>query len=84
MSFHSTLTAIKPTSLQWVSRLVLPLAVTVLIITTSGCSMVMGLLGPSEADITGVEPEPTRLLQPTPISQQVASAAERALRNGPT
>ena len=84
MSFHSTLTAIKPTSLQWVSRLVLPLAVTVLIITTSGCSMVMGILGSSEADITGVEPEPTRLLQPTPISQQVASAAERALRNGPT
>lgn len=84
MSVHSILSSIRPMSLQWVTRLVLPLIVSVLVITTTGCSMVMGIFGPSEADITGVEAEPTRLLQPTPAGQRPVSAAERELRNGPT
>lgn len=89
MSFHSThiparTFSLQWLSLQWITRLMLPFVVLALVLSTTGCSVVMGILGPSEADITGVEPEPTRLLVPTPIGQQAASAAERTLRNGPT
>jgi len=46
--------------------------------------MVMGIFGTSDADITGVEAEPTRLLQPTAVGVQPISATAQELRNGPT
>ncbi|MCB0189641.1 MAG: SH3 domain-containing protein, partial [Caldilineaceae bacterium] len=84
MSFHANLTQMQPIAIRWITRFVLPMIIGFFVVTTSGCSMIMGILGPSEADITGVEPEPTRLLQPTAVGQRAVSAEERELRNGPT
>lgn len=84
MSFHSIHLSAQPIAFSKVARLILPLVITALVVTTTGCSMVMGILGTSESDVTGVEAVPTRLLQPTPSGQQPVSAAARELRNGPT
>jgi hypothetical protein len=84
MSFHPIPAHLQPQSLQWLTRLVLPFVVGALLVTTSGCSMVMGIFGPTEADVTGAAAESPRLLVPTPVGRTAPSAAVATDPNLPT
>jgi SH3-like domain-containing protein len=87
MSFHSipatlrSTSSLHSTSYQWLTRLLLPFVVGTIVLTSSGCSMVMGFLGPTEAEITGTQNAAARLLVPTPVGNATASTA---LVNEPT
>ncbi len=89
MSFHSIPATLRSTSslhftsYQWLTRLLLPFVVGTIVLTSSGCSMVMGFLGPTEAEITGTQSTGARLLVPTPVGND-AAATSTALATGPT
>lgn len=82
MSFHSIPLTLRPTTFQWLTRILLPLVVGAILFTSTGCSMVMGFLGPTEADVTGLQEQPARLLVPTPTDN--GSASDGPTPIGPT
>ncbi len=84
MSFHSIPLTLRPTTFQWLTRIMLPLVVGAILLTSTGCSMVMGIFGPTEADITGVQEQPARLLVPTPMGNESASTKDVPTPTGPT
>ena len=69
---------------QWVSRLIVPLIVGTLMLTSTGCSLVTSIFGSSESAVTGVEARPTRVLMPTPAGERSARSGTNVVRNGPT
>ncbi len=84
MRFHSIPLTLRSTSLHWLTRLMVPFVVGAILFTSTGCSMVMGFFGPTEADVTGLQEQPARLLVPTPIENGSASAGDIPATSGPT
>lgn len=73
---------IDPSTFAWVTRLVLPFIVFMFMLTSTGCSMVMGLFGPTDTAVV-TDTESARILMPTPV-REGASAIPTAPANGPT
>lgn len=74
--------AINPPAFSGITRMVLPLIVTAFLLTSTGCSMVMGIFGPTDV-ATVTDTAPARVLLPTPVREGISLPPTR-VPSGPT
>lgn len=53
----------------WLKRIVAPLLLGAMLLTTTGCSMIMGFFGPTEVMADSADTESVRILLPTPVGE---------------
>ncbi|MEZ4679446.1 MAG: SH3 domain-containing protein [Caldilineaceae bacterium] len=83
MSFQALPATLRVSAYSWLTRFLFPFVIGIFLVTSTGCSMVMGLFGPDEAIVAAASDRPARILVPTPTGE-TSSRGSTTVRSGPT